>query len=146
VTIPSQSEAYTSVGISINVPPPPARYEVVPAPRRGYVWVPGYWDWRGRRHVWVNGVWARERRGYVYRPHTWEQRGNGWYLNRGNWDRDRDGVPNRYDRHPNNPYRPESRQYAQTKRPAYKAGRFISSERTPHRNAGLTLRSGSHQM
>lgn len=106
VAIPVASEASSSVGISVNIAPPPLRYEVVPVARRGYVWVPGYWDWRGRRHVWVGGVWARERRGYVYQPHRWEQRGDGWYINRGRWDRDGDGIPNRRDRHPNNPYRP----------------------------------------
>ncbi|MBN9542134.1 MAG: hypothetical protein J0H77_35740, partial [Alphaproteobacteria bacterium] len=25
--------------------PPPLRYEVVPAPRPGYVWAPGQWRW-----------------------------------------------------------------------------------------------------
>lgn len=104
--LPATSEASSPVVVSVRVAPPPLRYEVVPALRRGYIWVPGYWDWRGHRHVWVSGVWVRERRGYIYQPHRWEQRGEGWYLNRGRWDRDGDGIPDRYDRHPNNPYRP----------------------------------------
>lgn len=37
--------------IYFNVAPPQPRYEVVPAPRRGYVWAPGYWNARGNRHV-----------------------------------------------------------------------------------------------
>ena len=37
-----------------------------PSARPGYVWSPGYWDWRGHRHVWVNGHWERARHGYVY--------------------------------------------------------------------------------
>lgn len=106
IAVPATSEASSPVVVSVRVAPPPLRYEVIPALRRGYVWVPGYWDWRGHRHVWVNGVWVRERRGYIYQPHRWEQRGTGWYLNRGRWDRDGDGIPDRRDRHPNNPNRP----------------------------------------
>ena len=35
----------------------------------------------------------------------WRERGGRWEYDRGRWDRDGDGVPNRYDRRPNNPYR-----------------------------------------
>ncbi len=106
MSIPAVGHAYTSVGVSVQVGPPPLRYEVVPSARLGYVWAPGYWNWRGHRHVWVGGCWVRERRGYIYYPQRWEQRGDGWYQNRGRWDRDGDGIANRRDRHPNNPYRP----------------------------------------
>ena len=85
--------------------PPPLRAERMPVPRRGYVWVPGYWQPRGHRHVWVAGHWMRARSGYVYRQPAWVQRGNQWHWNAGRWDRDGDGIPNRYDRHPGNPYR-----------------------------------------
>jgi hypothetical protein len=116
--------AAPSVGaadIIVRVAPPAPRVEAVPAPRRGYVWVPGYWDWRGHRYAWTPGHWERERRGYVYYSPRWVQRGNGWVMERGRWgrgdrdhdgvpnrfdrDRDNDGVPNRVDRHPNNPRR-----------------------------------------
>ncbi len=104
ITLPASAEA--SASVYVQVAPPAPRYEVVPPPRRGYVWVPCYWDWRGRHHVWVKGVWARERAGYRYRPHQWVEHGGRWEFNRGGWDRDRDGIPDRYDRHPNNPNRP----------------------------------------
>ena len=84
------------------------RYEVVPAARPGYLWTPGYWDYRRGRHYWVGGTYVRERRGYVYAQPAWEQRGGAWHFNRGGWnrgDRDHDGVPNRFDNHPDNPYR-----------------------------------------
>jgi len=55
--------------------------------------------------VWVPGQWVRVRQGYHYRQPHWEQRGNQWHYARGGWDRDGDGVPNRYDRRPDNPYR-----------------------------------------
>ena len=95
--------------IDIRVGPPPPRVEVVPASRPGYLWTPGYWDWRGHHHYWVNGTWVRERHGYVYAQPIWVQEGGHWRLHRGYWgrgDRDHDGIPNRYDHHPDNPHRP----------------------------------------
>lgn len=89
-----------SVDIQIGAPPPP-RVELLPAPRRGYVWTPGYWNWNGRRHYWVGGTWVRHRPGYVYTQPAWVDDGGHWRLNRGAWargDRDRDGIPNRFDR------------------------------------------------
>jgi hypothetical protein len=86
-----------SPGYVIPAPPPPRR-EATPRARRGEVWVPGYWDWRGNRHVWVRGHFEKVRPGYRYRTPQWEQRDGRWEINRGGWDRDGDGVPNRYDR------------------------------------------------
>ena len=102
-TIPQTSAA--AVGVYVQVAPPAPRFERLPEPRRGYVWVPGYWDWRGHRHMWVRGVWVKARHGYQYQPHRWVEHNGGWRLDRGRWDRDGDGVPDRVDRHPNNPYR-----------------------------------------
>ena len=101
-----------AVGVYVNMAPPPDRYERIPEQRRGYVWTPGYWDWRGNRHVWVRGVSVREREGYAYQPHRWVERDGRWNLERGRWDRargrdsDRDGIPDRRDAHPYNPNRP----------------------------------------
>ena len=67
--------------------PPPVRYEAMPAARRGYAWVPGHWEPRGHRHVWVQGQWMRARTGYVYHQPRWQQRGNQWYWSGGRWDR-----------------------------------------------------------
>lgn len=121
------------VGIFIGSAPPPVRYESMPPPRAGNVWVPGYWNWNGRRHTWVNGHWERARPGYVYVNPSWQRTDRGWHLSHGEWrrgrdnyhdrhngydrhrkhenhhrhnrDRDRDGVPNRFDSHPHNPHR-----------------------------------------
>ena len=100
--------AVAQVRVSIRTAPPPPRHEVMPAARRGYVWVPGYWNWNGRRHVWQQGVWVKERRGYLYNQPAWEERNGHWELRRGGWargDADRDGVPNGADRRPNDPHR-----------------------------------------
>ena len=98
-----------SAQIYIDVAPPAARHEVVPAHRAGYVWQPGYYDWRNGRHVWVRGHWVRERQGMYWHPNRWIERDGRWYFERGRWareryaynrwrDADRDGIPNRRDR------------------------------------------------
>jgi hypothetical protein len=100
--------ARANVDLVLNFGPPPVQYEVVPAPRYGFVWVPGYWDWRYGRHYWVAGHYVRHRPGYVFQPARWVDYGGRWYYHRPAWrawDRDGDGVPNRYDRFPDNPYR-----------------------------------------
>ncbi len=59
----------------LGIAPSQVRYEHIPRARSGYVWAPGYWDWRGNRREWVSGTWVVEHR-----------------------DSDRDGVPDAYDR------------------------------------------------
>ena len=98
----------SAASIYLDVAPPAPRVEVTPAPRAGYLWVPGYWDASGHRHVWKRGHWERERHGYRYMEPRWSQDGGRWRLERGRWargDRDGDGVPNAIDRRPNNPNR-----------------------------------------
>jgi len=105
---PPAAAAQVSVGIGVRVGPPPPRFEHAPPPRRGYVWAPGYWDWRHGRYVWMRGSWVRERHGYRYNAPQWHERNGRWYREQGGWargDRDRDGVPNAFDHRPNNPHR-----------------------------------------
>ena len=100
--------ANAEVGIFLNIAPPPSRHEVIPAPRQGYVWSSGYWNAKGHKHVWQAGHWERSRNGYYFTQPSWTQRDNRWQLERGRWnkgDRDGDGVPNKHDRAPDNPYR-----------------------------------------
>ena len=101
VAIPAA--ARTNVDFFVNIGPPPVYHEVLPAPRHGFVWVPGYWDWRYSRYHWVAGHWIRHRPGYYYEPVRWHHRGGRYYRSGGWRDADRDGVPNRYDRAPYNP-------------------------------------------
>ena len=79
--------AWAGVGIEIEVAPPPIRVETVPEPRVGYVWAPGYWEWRERAHVWVPGRYIRERHGYHWVADRWEQRGSRWHHEHGHWER-----------------------------------------------------------
>jgi hypothetical protein len=98
--------ARTNVDLVVNLgAPPPAYYEPVPVARRGFAWVPGYWDWTGRRYHWVAGHWVRHRPGFAYVSPRYYDDGGRWYYQRGGWrDRDGDGIPNRWDRFPGNPY------------------------------------------
>lgn len=79
--------AAARVDIYVNVPPPAPRYEVVPAPRVGYAWVPGYWEWRHGHHFWVRGRWVHHRPGWAYRGGAWQERGGHWYYTRPGWYR-----------------------------------------------------------
>lgn len=75
-------------GDGVYVAPPPARVEYVgPPPVVGQVWINGYWNWGGNRHVWVPGRWeAPPRPGYNWVPHRWDRQNNGWQLRGGHWD------------------------------------------------------------
>ncbi len=100
--------ARTNVDLIVDVAPPAPLFEPVVVPRAGFVWVPGYWDWRHGRHYWVRGHYMRHRPGYYYEPARWVDYGGRWHYTRPLWrpgDRDGDGVPNRFDRYPDNPYR-----------------------------------------
>ena len=79
--------ARTNVDVDINIGPPPPIVEVVPEPRMGYTWAPGYWQWNGHRHAWAKGHWIRERHGQVWVPDQWEQHGDRWHYRRGYWNR-----------------------------------------------------------
>jgi hypothetical protein len=127
-SIAGAAPAFAAVDVYVDTAPPAMRHEVVPAPRAGYVWQPGYWQWNDHRHVWHRGYWVKERRGYYWHPSRWEERDGRYHFVQGRWDRERyaenrhdrdhdgvpnrydrdkdgDGVPNRYDNAPNNPNR-----------------------------------------
>ena len=71
--------------LEVRIPPPPPQRETIPPPRHGYVWIPGYWDWRNARHSWVVGRWMPERRGCHWKPHRWVSRDGRWFLQVGGW-------------------------------------------------------------
>jgi hypothetical protein len=96
--LPAMAADRVDFDLHLNVAPPPPRYEVVPQLGAGYVWSPGYWEWRGGRHVWVPGSAIRARPGHVYHAPRWVQRDGRWHFQGPRWDRDGDGIPNRADR------------------------------------------------
>lgn len=67
--------------------PPPLRAEYVGvAPGPGYVWINGYWGWRGNNYYWVPGRYERppHRGSYWVAPH-WERHGNHYVMRQGHW-------------------------------------------------------------
>jgi hypothetical protein len=73
--------------VYVTVAPPPVYFEPVPAVRVGYVWIPGFWDWRSNRHHWVAGHYVRHRPGYVYHSARWSHHDGRWGYDRGYWGR-----------------------------------------------------------
>ena len=84
VSAPATARSY----VEIEVAPPAVREEVVPGPRHGYAWAPGYWEWRGHQHYWVRGHWVRERHGHHWEPAHWVEYGHHWRFVPGVWVRD----------------------------------------------------------
>jgi hypothetical protein len=109
IFMPEVAFARTSVDIVIGTQPPPPRYEVVPVAREGFVWIPGYWNWDGRRHVWAEGYWERAHLGQVYVQPQWLHDRYGWHLSRGGWRRDEHYV--RHDGHRDDGRRDDDRHH-----------------------------------
>ena len=90
--------AAAQININIGIAPPAPHYELVPAPRSGYVWAPGYWRWENERHVWASGRWLEARPGSRWVADRWEPRDGRHYYKPGSWervaDRDRGGKGN----------------------------------------------------
>ena len=80
--------ASARVYVDVDVAPPAPQVEVVPAPRVGFVWAPGYWNWdeHHHHHVWVAGRWMHERPGHHWVPERWEERHGRWHFEEGHWD------------------------------------------------------------
>jgi hypothetical protein len=93
--------AVAQININIGIAPPAPQYEVVPAPRSGYVWAPGYWRWEGQRHVWANGRWIEARPGSYWVADQWTSKDERHYYKAGHWkkgsehgERDHEGKGN----------------------------------------------------
>ena len=87
------SPAAAQVNFSINLgAPPEPQYEVVPAPRQGYAWAPGYWQVQNNQHVWAPGRWMEAREGHHWVADRWDSHREGgrdqWQHQAGHWDRD----------------------------------------------------------
>ena len=70
-----------------STPPPPLRVEArLASPGPGFVWIDGYWGFRGGGYAWVPGVWVRPPRPRaVWVPARWEPRSNRYYYREGRW-------------------------------------------------------------
>lgn len=79
--------AQVNINIELGVPPPAPRYEVVPPPRSGYAWAPGYWHWENERHVWVEGHWIEARPGHYWVADRWEAKNGRYHYKPGHWEK-----------------------------------------------------------
>jgi len=79
--------AYSQIGVAINIGPPHPHHEViVAAPHEGMIWQPGYHRWDGAAYVWTPGAWVDPPRPravwvaphYVHRHGHWEFREGHW--------------------------------------------------------------------
>jgi YXWGXW repeat-containing protein len=75
---------YIDVDIHPRAAPPPPREESF-APRAGFVFVRGNWEWRDGEWQWIPGHWERERAAQRWIEAHWEQRGDHWELVAGHW-------------------------------------------------------------
>jgi len=77
--------AHGRASVVADEAPPEPQYAEQPAPREGYVWVRGHWEWRAGRWVWKRGYWKRDRSGYTWVPGHWERRGSRHHWVEGRW-------------------------------------------------------------
>lgn len=82
-------QAASAVSFDVEIAPPPPRYEVIPPPRAGYVWAPGYWRWdpRHHHHVWVGGRYMRGHHGEHWVAHSWHEHDGRYRFEDGHWER-----------------------------------------------------------
>lgn len=92
----TETHSTTSGGVTVTETstyptgaPPPIRVENQ-APRAGFVWITGRWDWQHGQWTWVDGHWERQRANQVWIAGRWELQGNRWIWIEGRWDR---GAP-----------------------------------------------------
>jgi hypothetical protein len=76
--------------IVIEKAPPQPRAEAAGTPRDGQVWAPGYWNWDGSRHVWVDGHYVAARPGYRYVAPQWSESNGRYTLSQESWTYDED--------------------------------------------------------
>jgi len=81
--------APAEVIVTTPMAPPAPIVEVIPvAPFAGAIWIGGYWNWAGSRHVWVPGRYVAPRPGHRWEPHRWAPAPGGhWHLRGGVWVR-----------------------------------------------------------
>lgn len=86
---PLVSQAQVSVNINvpgvIAVAPPAPRYEAIPGPRSGQVWIHGHWYWGNNDYVWRPGRWERARPDYDYAQGRWVRADGGYRWVEGDW-------------------------------------------------------------
>lgn len=74
------------VEMIVQAPPPPRHEHRGHRPGDDYVWIDGYWAWRGNHHEWVEGRWDRPPHGrHEWIAPRWEHRGGSYVFIEGSW-------------------------------------------------------------
>lgn len=71
--------------VDADLAPPALRVEPLAPPRDGYVWAPGYWNYDGATHVWVEGHYVPDQVGMTYIAPRWEESNGHYRLRREGW-------------------------------------------------------------
>lgn len=69
-------------------PPPLPSYAQPAIPEEGYLWMPGFWAWRGdvRDYYWVPGTWVKPpRTGLLWTPPYWSSDDSRYAFHAGYW-------------------------------------------------------------
>ncbi len=83
LSLPSAFAQRIVVGVA---PPPVVEEHPGRRPHPGWVWIPGYQRWNGRRYVWVRGRWMMPPRPRaVWIAGHWRQTRRGWVWVPGHW-------------------------------------------------------------
>ena len=88
-TLPALLLAGTALARDIyaDQAPPAPKEEHAPAPRDGFIWGQGHWEWSGKSFFWVNGNWVVQRHGMRYIPDHWEADADRWHFVPAHWER-----------------------------------------------------------
>ena len=83
------ANAQVSIGISIDIEPPPLPvYDQPIIPGPGYLWTPGYWAWNADidDYYWVPGTWILPpQAGLLWTPGYWAWNDGAYVFNDGYW-------------------------------------------------------------
>jgi hypothetical protein len=86
IALPASAQIVGS--LTVDIAPPAPRVEVIPAPRTGYTWAPGYYRWEepARSHVWVEGRYIESRPGHRWVADRWVERDRRYYYEPGRFE------------------------------------------------------------
>ncbi len=80
------SQTASTLVVDVSSAPPAAPAEVQTAsPGPGHIWVAGYHDFIGGRHVWRAGRWVEVKPGYEYVRARYEWTGQTWTFHVPHW-------------------------------------------------------------
>ena len=68
-----------------DAPPDPIADVQTASPGPGHIWVAGYHDFIGGRHVWRGGRWVEVKQGFEYNRARYEWTGKTWVFHVPHW-------------------------------------------------------------